>query len=128
MPDLRPIRGIVFDLDGTLIDSYGAIAESLNHARRGFELPPLAEHEVRLRVGSAGEDRIALEVIDKGPGLPDGELEKMFAPFYTTKQSGAGLGLAVSRSIAEEHGGSLVGRNADGGGAVFRLELDAWKE
>jgi signal transduction histidine kinase len=84
--------------------------------------------EVRVRVEPAGTDRVAVEVLDKGPGLADGELEKMFAPFYTTKQSGAGLGLAVSRSIAGEHGGSLTGRNAESGGAVFRLELEAWKE
>jgi signal transduction histidine kinase len=88
---------------------------------------------VTVRVEPCGESRVAVEVIDCGPGLADEELEKIFAPFYTTKQSGAGLGLAVSRSIAAEHDGSLTCRNAggdggDGGGAVFRLELEAWKE
>ncbi len=83
---------------------------------------------VSVRVEPAGEGRVSVEVADSGPGVGAAELEKIFAPFYTTKQSGAGLGLAVSRGIAEEHGGSLVCRTAEGGGAVFRLELEAWKE
>ncbi len=83
-----------------------------------------------VRVEPCGESQVAVEVADCGPGLADEELEKIFTPFYTTKQSGAGLGLAVSRSIAVEHNGSLTCRDAggDGAGAVFRLELEAWKE
>jgi signal transduction histidine kinase len=83
--------------------------------------------EVAVTVALAGPDRLSVEVRDRGPGLPEGELEKVFAPFYTTKQGGAGLGLAVSRSIAAEHGGALRCRNVEGGGAAFRLELQAWK-
>jgi phosphoglycolate phosphatase-like HAD superfamily hydrolase len=45
------VRGLVFDLDGTLVDSYGAIAESLNHARARSHLPPLPDAFVRRRVG-----------------------------------------------------------------------------
>ncbi len=84
--------------------------------------------EIRVRVVPAEAGRVAVEVADRGPGVKGGELEKIFAPFYTTKQSGAGLGLAVSRSVAAEHGGSLSCRDAEGGGAAFRLELEAWKE
>lgn len=52
-PLLAPhaVRGIIFDLDGTLVDSYSAITSSLNHARAEFELPPLTAGEVRPRVG-----------------------------------------------------------------------------
>jgi phosphoglycolate phosphatase len=52
-PELVPerVRGVIFDLDGTLIDSYAAIAASLNHARSGFGLPPLPADEVRRHVG-----------------------------------------------------------------------------
>ena len=57
--DGRSVRGIVFDLDGTLIDSYGPITDSLNHARRHFGMPDLAREEVRLRVGRGLETLIA---------------------------------------------------------------------
>ncbi len=53
------IRGLVFDLDGTLVDSYAAIAASLNHARAGWDLPPLSEDEVRRQVGRGLEALIA---------------------------------------------------------------------
>ena len=53
------VRGIVFDLDGTLVDSYGAIAESLNHAREVFGLEPLPEEVVRRHVGRGLEVLIA---------------------------------------------------------------------
>jgi phosphoglycolate phosphatase len=59
------VRGIVFDLDGTLVDSYRAIAESLNHAREAFGLAPIAEHVVRRRVGRGLEILIA-ELVGAG--------------------------------------------------------------
>ena len=83
--------------------------------------------EVAIRIRPSGSDRVAVEVGDRGPGLDSRDLEKIFAPFYTTKQGGAGLGLTVSRSIAEEHDGALTCRPADGGGSVFRLELGRWR-
>ncbi|MCP3979872.1 MAG: HAD family hydrolase [bacterium] len=55
----RNVRGIVFDLDGTLVDSYRAIADSLNHARAAFELPALDAAEVRRSVGHGLESLIA---------------------------------------------------------------------
>ena len=53
------MRGIVFDLDGTLVDSYAAIAESLNHARAGFGMPALPDERIRLQVGRGLEALIA---------------------------------------------------------------------
>ena len=53
------IRSIIFDFDGTLIDSYEAIAESLNHARASFSLPAVTLDEVRLMVGHGLEQLIA---------------------------------------------------------------------
>ena len=100
---------------------------------------------VRVRPASGADGRVVLEVADTGSGVRPEELDKIFAPFYTTKSGGAGLGLSVSRRIAEEHGGTLVcepggaGRSpspagsgdlrsfSEGGrGATFRLELPAW--
>jgi len=57
--DPRPVRALVFDLDGTLVDSYGPIAASLNHARAQFALPPLTPEAVRRTVGRGLESLVA---------------------------------------------------------------------
>jgi PAS domain S-box-containing protein len=66
---------------------------------------------------------VDISVADTGPGIPPKLIERIFENFFTTKSEGMGLGLALSRSIAEDHGGKLVARNAPGGGAVFHLLL-----
>jgi signal transduction histidine kinase len=60
---------------------------------------------------------------DSGHGIPDPILPRVFEPFVTTKERGTGLGLAVSRRIVEEHGGTLLAANQDESGAVFTVEL-----
>jgi signal transduction histidine kinase len=71
----------------------------------------------------ADEAAATLTVRDHGPGLPDGETERIFDPFYTTKPGGTGLGLAVAQQVVHQHGGSLSADSADGGGARFTLAL-----
>ena len=68
---------------------------------------------------------VAVHVADHGHGLPPGGPEPLFEQFYTTKPKGLGLGLSISRSIMEAHGGALWAENRPGGGAVFSLSLPA---
>ncbi len=72
-------------------------------------------------------DRVRLAVSDAGPGIPDGELPRIFERFVQAdparSQGGAGLGLAIARWIAEEHGGSVSASNNPTGGATFSAEL-----
>ena len=77
---------------------------------------------VAVSVTPEGE-RIAIEVRDDGPGIPEAARGQIFEPFFTTKADGLGLGLAISRGIIEECGGTLSVRDAPGGGTVFRVEL-----
>jgi PAS domain S-box-containing protein len=73
-----------------------------------------------------GEDgQIEICVNDTGPGLPQGKADKIFDAFFTTKPQGSGMGLAISKSIVESHGG-LIWTNGDGGrGATFHFTLPA---
>jgi len=69
--------------------------------------------------------RVCLSVTDSGAGIPAERLERVFEPFYSTKPGGLGVGLSISRTLAEAHGGSLLAGNAPDGGAVFLLTLPA---
>jgi two-component system NtrC family sensor kinase len=73
------------------------------------------------------EDRVAIEVLDTGPGIPADVLPRIFDPFFTTKPpgEGSGLGLSVSYGIIGQHGGRLYAENRPEGGAVFIIELPA---
>jgi signal transduction histidine kinase len=82
---------------------------------------------------SAGPDYVGLAIADRGPGIPDGQLERVFEPFVTFREDGLGLGLAISRSIVTAHGGSIRAENNPDGGATFHCVLpvasrEAFKE
>jgi signal transduction histidine kinase len=66
---------------------------------------------------------VVVEVQDTGPGLDSEKLDRLFQSFYTTKPDGIGMGLAISRSIAEAHGGRLSAASNEPRGAVFRFTL-----
>ncbi len=77
---------------------------------------------VEIRLGK--KDTYAwIEVADNGPGIQPHEKERVFEPLYTTKPTGIGLGLAVSRRYAESNGGALIVTDNQNGGACFRLTL-----
>jgi two-component system NtrC family sensor kinase len=66
---------------------------------------------------------VVIEVQDSGPGLPPPLRERLFRPFFTTKNDGNGLGLWISQGLVERYGGSIEADNASQGGAVFRVRL-----
>ena len=83
---------------------------------------PAAER--RLVVATAnGDGFVRLAVTDGGPGIPEGQLERVFEPFVTFRDRGLGLGLAISRSIVTDHGGSIRAENNPEGGATFHCAL-----
>jgi two-component system sensor histidine kinase KdpD len=76
---------------------------------------------------SAADEAVAIAVIDRGPGIPPDDLERVFDKFYRSPgagaRSGAGLGLAICRGIVALHGGKIWAENVPGGGAAFRFSL-----
>jgi PAS domain S-box-containing protein len=69
------------------------------------------------------EAGLRVTVADQGPGIPPEQLEQVFAPFFTTKPDGLGLGLNICRTIVEAHGGFMTVENRTGGGAAFSFTL-----
>jgi signal transduction histidine kinase len=69
------------------------------------------------------DSQLLLSVSDTGVGLPAEKTERIFSAFFTTKPQGSGMGLAISRSIVESHGGRLWATANDGRGAIFHFTL-----
>jgi C4-dicarboxylate-specific signal transduction histidine kinase len=81
-------------------------------------------HPAVVRVATRGGSReVSVTVDDAGPGIAPEAREHMFEPYFTTKADGFGMGLAISRSIVESHGGSIEAVNVAGGGARFTVTL-----
>lgn len=82
--------------------------------------------ERRVRIEARLEaSQVEVAVIDSGTGIPEDLLPNLFDAFVTTKQAGLGIGLALSRSIVQAHGGHLRAQNNPGSGATFRFTLPA---
>lgn len=95
----------------------------LNLCRNAVQATP-AGGEVRIAVRRDGEG-VRLEVADTGKGIPPEELERIFAPFYTTKEKGTGIGLAFVKEIVADHGGTLDVRSEVGKGTTFSITVKA---
>lgn len=81
-----------------------------------------ADRQIVVRLVT-GEQRIELTISDRGHGIPRDQLNAIFEPFFTTKEDGIGLGLVISRSIVEEHQGTIRAENGESGGARFHVSL-----
>jgi two-component system sensor histidine kinase HydH len=88
----------------------------LENAKQAGGDPPEA------RVAREGAD-LVFEVSDRGPGIPEDALERIFEPFHTGRVRGTGLGLAIARRIVELHGGRIAARNRPDGGASFIIRV-----
>jgi len=78
-----------------------------------------------IRSSQYESDKVLVAVQDSGIGIDRQNLAKIFDTFYTTKPQGMGMGLAISRSIVENHGGRLWAVPNDGPGATFQFTLQA---
>jgi PAS domain S-box-containing protein len=81
--------------------------------------------EITIRTGPNGGGAVEIEIGDTGPGIDGALIDQVFDQFFTTKPDGVGMGLSISRSIVESHGGSIRAESRAGGGATFRFSLQA---
>jgi two-component system sensor kinase FixL len=82
-----------------------------------------ARRKVTVRAQRHGEGAIEVAIEDSGPGIAPERLGRLFEPFFTTKANGMGIGLSISRTIIEAHGGRIWAENNAGEGATFRFTL-----
>lgn len=88
------------------------------------QLPP-AERKLTVQAQTAGKGTVEVAVGDSGTGIPPADLPRLFESFFTTKPDGMGMGLAISQTIIEAHGGKIRGGNQDSRGAIFKFSLPA---
>jgi signal transduction histidine kinase len=93
----------------------------LNLLRNAVEAMP-GGGRLKLR-GSVVPSGIELAITDSGPGIAAEHIAKIFDPFFSTKEHGTGLGLALTQQIVVEHGGTIVVDSAPGSGTTFRVQL-----
>lgn len=114
------------DLPAVEVDSVQIEQVLLNLAHNGIEAMRergMGPNVVTIRARLQSSDRILVSVADTGPGVEPQQHERMFAPFYTTKRDGMGMGLCISRTIVEAHGGRLWASSDIGRGATFHFTL-----
>jgi two-component system, NtrC family, nitrogen regulation sensor histidine kinase GlnL len=80
-------------------------------------------HSVELRTNSDGNGQVTVEIVDHGAGMDAETLRRLFEPFYTTKEKGTGLGMAIARKITELHQGELSVRSQKGQGTTATVRL-----
>ena len=76
-------------------------------------------------LGRDEDDYVDIEMKDDGNGMQPEQLERIFEPFFSSKSTGVGIGLAISRSIIESHNGRIWADSTPGVGATFRIKLPA---
>ncbi|HEV7746301.1 MAG TPA: ATP-binding protein [Pyrinomonadaceae bacterium] len=101
----------------------------LNLIRNAAEAIPATRTDRRVEIsqsvnrGKSGKGWAIVEIRDTGEGIPAADLQRIFIPFFTTKATGHGVGLALAHRVITQHGGTLTAANGKDGGAVFSLRL-----
>lgn len=99
------------------------LANLIKNSIEAMRDTPPSERRLHITALLNADDRVEIRVADRGSGISDHDGAQVFSPFFSTKQNGLGVGLAICRSIIEYHEGSLYFEPNEGGGAVFVFTL-----
>jgi two-component system, LuxR family, sensor kinase FixL len=121
---------VLFDFDPSadfvLADKVQVQQVLLNLVRNAMEAMEDGERrELVISTAAAPDDMVVINVADTGSGIAPEITAQLFQPFITTKRQGMGVGLSISRTIIEAHGGTIVPRPNPGGGTIFSFTLPA---
>lgn len=96
----------------------------INLIKNGIEaMQGGGERRIVITTGTAADGSIEVAVQDTGAGIDESARTELFTPFSSSKEAGLGVGLSISRTIVEAHGGTIEGEAREGGGAIFRFTL-----
>lgn len=128
---LGPASGVLIQIDvdaandGVMADRIQLQQALVNLVRNAVEaVADRSRREVAIRGRVVSTTHYQLSVEDNGPGVAPDQIDRMFQPLMTTKADGMGLGLSVTRTIVERHGGALSVHDSDLGGAAFIFNLE----
>ena len=125
--DTKLLLSVPPDLPDVCIDTVQVQQVALNLIRNALEATRAkGSHEpVEVLAKPGAEDKVMVEVLDRGCGLPADAEERLFHPFFTTKEEGMGIGLALCQSLVQGQGGSIGFERRSGGGTRFWFTLPA---
>jgi C4-dicarboxylate-specific signal transduction histidine kinase len=118
---LLPVLADKIQLEQVLLNLIMNAAEAMSESPHEHE-----KRKIILRT-QVTDHSIRVGVRDFGPGIDPAKLDDIWQPFFTTKSTGMGMGLSVSRSIIEAHGGRISAENDPDGGAIFFIEIPIYK-
>lgn len=111
----------IVEADGIMIEQ--VLCNLVRNAAEAMSGSGCVQPVVKVQTRPSIEGGVEVAVMDRGPGLTASDNERIFDQFYTTKPDGMGIGLAISRSIIESHGGNITAGNQENGGAIFSFRL-----
>jgi len=117
VPDLHSVLGDRIQLEQILLN---LIVNAIEASENTDDAPTT----VQIKVTPYAKDQVLVRVQDEGPGISEEDMARLFDRFFSTKQAGLGMGLAISRSLVENLGGELWAENLPDGGACFSFTLN----
>jgi signal transduction histidine kinase len=126
-----PERPLVVQVDEAQLRQvlFNLLLNALDAVQNGGVISVDARHDddglANVKSNDGSQPYTRLRVADNGRGLPAHDRDRIYEPFFSTKDTGLGLGLAISQRIIDAHGGELIALDREGGGAIFEIRLPA---